>query len=55
MTFHSGHVDIFGEDKQFSMANELAPGHEREVTVTTAGDAEPEAQIATRSAAPAGS
>ena len=34
---------------------ELSPGHEREVTVTTAGDAEPEAQIATRSAAPAGS
>ena len=28
---------------------ELAPGHEREVTVTTAGDAEPEAQIATSS------
>ena len=25
---------------------ELSPGHEREVTVTTAGDAEPEAQIA---------
>ena len=24
---------------------ELSPGHEREVTVTTAGDAEPEAQI----------
>ena len=34
---------------------ELAPGHEREVTVTTAGDAEPEAQIATRAAAPADS
>ena len=34
---------------------ELSPGHEREVTVTTGGDAEPEAQIATRSAAPAGS
>ena len=33
---------------------ELAPGHEREVTVTTAGD-EPEAQIATRAAAPADS
>ena len=31
---------------------ELSPGHEREVTVTTAGDAEPEAQIATRAAAP---
>ena len=30
---------------------ELSPGHEREVTVTTAGDAEPEAQIATRAAA----
>ena len=29
---------------------ELSPGHEREVTVTTAGDAEPEAQIATRAA-----
>ena len=28
---------------------ELSPGHEREVTVTTAGDAEPEAQIATSS------
>ena len=26
---------------------ELSPGHERTVTVTTAGDAEPEAQIAT--------
>ena len=25
---------------------ELSPGHEREVTVTTAGDAEPEAQVA---------
>ena len=25
---------------------ELSPGHDREVTVTTAGDAEPEAQIA---------
>ena len=34
---------------------ELSPGHEREVTVTTAGDAEPEAQIATRAAAPADS
>ena len=28
---------------------ELSPGHEREVTVTTAGDAEPEAQVATSS------
>ena len=26
---------------------ELSPGHERTVTVTTAGDAEPEAQVAT--------
>jgi hypothetical protein len=34
---------------------ELSPGHEREVTVTTGGDAEPEAQIATRAAAPADS
>ena len=34
---------------------ELSPGHEREVTVTTAGDAEPEAQVATRAAAPADS
>ena len=34
---------------------ELSPGHEREVTVTTAGDAQPEAQIATRAAAPADS
>ena len=34
---------------------ELSPGHERTVTVTTGGDAEPEAQIATRTAAPADS
>ena len=34
---------------------ELSPGHDREVTVTTAGDAEPEAQVATRAAAPADS
>ena len=40
--------------RQPGVLYELSPGHEREVTVTTAGDAEPEAQIA-RSAAPAGS
>ena len=34
---------------------ELSPGHERTVTVTTGGDAQPEAQIATRAAAPADS
>ena len=34
---------------------ELSPGHERTVTVTTGGDAQPKAQIATRAAAPADS
>ena len=32
--------------RQPGVLYELSPGHEREVTVTTAGDAEPEAQVA---------
>ena len=46
---------LLGTRPEPGVLYELSPGHEREVTVTTAGDAEPEAQIATRSAAPAGS
>ena len=46
---------LLGTRPEPGVLYELSPGHEREVTVTTAGDAEPEAQIATRAAAPADS
>ena len=47
---------LLGTRPESGVLYELSPGHEREatVTVTTAGD-EPEAQIATRVAAPADS
>ena len=45
---------LLGTRPEPGVLYELAPGHEREVTVTTAGD-EPEAQIATRAATPADS
>ena len=41
---------LLGTRPEPGVLYELSPGHEREVTVTTAGDAEPEAQIATRAA-----
>ena len=44
---------LLGTRPEPGVLYELSPGHEREVTVTTAGDAEPEAQIATRAAEPA--
>ena len=40
---------LLGTRPEPGVLYELSPGHEREVTVTTAGDAEPEAQIATSS------
>ena len=48
---------VAGRRPEPGVLYELPAGqaHERTVTVTTAGDAEPEAQIATRAAAPADS
>ena len=37
---------LLGTRPEPGVLYELSPGHERTVTVTTAGDAEPEAQIA---------
>ena len=37
---------LLGTRREPGVLYELSPGHEREVTVTTAGDAEPEAQVA---------
>ena len=44
---------LLGTRPEPGVLYELSPGHEREVTVTTAGDAEPEAQVATRATSPA--
>ena len=41
---------LLGTRPEPGVLYELSPGHEREVTVTTAGVAEPKAQIATRAA-----
>ena len=38
---------LLGTRPEPGVLYELSPGHERTVTVTTAGDAEPEAQVAT--------
>ena len=46
---------LLGTRTEPGVLYELSLGHERTVTVTTAGDAEPEAQVATRAAAPADS
>ena len=37
---------VAGRRPEPGVLYELSPGHEREVTVTTGGDAEPEAQVA---------